>query len=136
MKNIDKVVFKIGGLAHSDDRRALYELYNNLSLPCGRVFSAKQLKYLEMSDKEDIILGGHYHNYWEFFIMLNGEAQFTLKDIQSQDQKTFLLNKTRGGILIPPKVAHRVSIKAKSLLLGATEEIYLSPKENDIPYDF
>ena len=57
MKNIDKVIACIGGLAHGDDRRDLYELYNNITIGNGETFSAKQIKLARVKDQEENLLG-------------------------------------------------------------------------------
>ena len=131
---IEKLVIGLGGLAHSDDRRDLFALYNNFKIDNDKIFSTPQVKIAKIKDKEEIILGAHYHNYWEYFNMISGKAIFILEDINTKERREHELNETSGGILIPPKVAHKVIIEKNSILLGATEESYISPVHNDYPY--
>ncbi len=130
---IEGVVTEIGGLAHSDDRRDLYELFNGLEIE-GGTFSAQQIKLARIKDKQEILLGGHYHNYWEYFAMLSGEAKFVLEDISTKDRMEVVLDEKSGGLLIPPRIAHKAVCRKNSILIGATEESYISPEHNDKPY--
>jgi mannose-6-phosphate isomerase-like protein (cupin superfamily) len=129
---IEGVITEIGGLAHSDDRRDLHELFNGLKIE-GGTFSAQQIKLARVKNR-DVTLGGHYHNYHEFFAMLEGNAKFILEDIETKERREVEVSESSGGLLIPSLVAHKVEIGPGSVLLGATEEPYVNAEHNDKPY--
>lgn len=97
-------------------------------------FVARQVKFAIINKKEDVILGGHYHDYRELFYMLKGEATFHLKDIITEGEKNYNL-KEGTRLLILPKIAHKAEVKRGSILVGCTEKPYISPEVNDKKYD-
>ena len=126
---IKNVIFKKRPTDHEDDRRILLTAFNDDV----EGFVAKQVKFLVA--KKDSFLGGHYHNYKELFYLLDGEIKFILKDIKTGEIEKYDLS-PGYMLLVPKKVAHKLSIKNKSILVGCTEEPYISPKNNDIKHEF
>ncbi len=130
---IEKVITGIGGLVHSDERRDLYTLYNGIKID-GKKISAQQIKLAKIKNEKDVILGGHYHNYWEYFSMISGKAKFILEDIKTKKRRKVDLDEKSGGLLIPSYVAHKAEIEKNSILIGATEENYVNAEHNDKKY--
>ena len=123
------VIHESRGIDHEDHRRELFTAFNG---DLGD-FVARQVKFARI--KEDAVLGGHYHDYNELFYLLEGGGVFTLKDptkglIEDYD----MVKKDR--LFIPKGIAHKATIKAGSILVGCTEEPYVSPEHNDHKYDF
>lgn len=122
------------GPCHEDNRRAIIEVFNNVPNSDLSGFSAQQLKIAEIH--RDLPLGGHYHDYRELFYLLRGVAEFTVEDINTKQRLSFGLSKG-GRVLIPAEVAHRVDkIRSDSILIGCTEEPYISGEVNDKKYSF
>ena len=92
----------------------------------------KQVKVATAS--RDAELGGHFHEYGELFHLLEGEAEFELCHIETGEKNTHKL-KAGERLFIPPKTNHTVSIKKGSILVGCTEEEYISPEHNDKKLD-
>ena len=125
---IEGVVYEKREPDHVDQRRTLSSLFNG---DLG-TFVAKQIKFADV--KEDSVLGGHYHLYRELFCVLEGEIIFELEDIMSKEKRKCPL--TPGHrLLIPPNVAHRATAKGNTLLVGCTEEPYISSEHNDHKYN-
>ena len=96
-------------------------------------FCPQQTKFALM--KKDACLGGHYHLYEELYFMLRGQATFTLENIATKVQETRTL--TQGErLLIRQEIAYKAAVTEGSILVGCTEQKYVSPEQNDIPYDF
>ena len=127
--SIQGVIFESRGVDHDDHRRAILTVFN-ADL---RDFAAKQVKFAII--KEDTVLGGHYHNYDELFYLLEGESTFFLKDPTIKLIEEYKMVR-RDRLFIPHGIAHKVNIKADSILVGCTEEPYVSPKHNDHKYEF
>ncbi len=64
-----------------------------------------QVKWMEAKGKTTH-LGDHYHEYWEVYSIIEGEAIVTLEDIKTKQRKNFTLNRKSGSLLIPAEVAH------------------------------
>lgn len=125
---IEGVIFKSCGIGHEDDRRTLSTAFNG---DLGD-FVARQVKFAQMH--KDAVLGGHYHLYRELFYILKGEATFHLKDIKTGEREEYLL-RVNDQLLIPPYVAHKGFVKQDSILVGCTEEKYISSEHNDHKHD-
>jgi mannose-6-phosphate isomerase-like protein (cupin superfamily) len=114
------------GIDHEDNRRALFTAFNG-------EFSARQVKFVDLH--RDAVLGGHFHNYGELFYMLEGEGEFTLLDRDSGETETYKLER-HGSLIIPSRIPHKALVSKGSILVGATEEPYISASHNDHKYDF
>lgn len=126
---IQGVIYESRGVDHEDHRRVLMTVFNGDL----EDFVARQVKFVVL--KEDATLGGHYHNYDELFYLLEGEGTFTLKDSARELIEQY--DMTKGDrLFIPRRIAHKATIKADSVLMGCTEEPYLSPEHNDYKYEF
>lgn len=128
---IDGVIYEKRRVEHEDDRRTLLTAFNG---DLGD-FVAKQVKFSVMKKKSTLGQEGHYHDYRELFYMLEGEAVFELRDIKTGEIEEYYLN-TRTRLLIPAEVAHKVLVDEDSILVGCTEEPYISPEVNDHKFDF
>ncbi|HYD03355.1 MAG TPA: hypothetical protein VEC16_03585 [Alphaproteobacteria bacterium] len=112
-----------------NEKLSNYSPYNwDNILPEG--FNAKQAKFAFL--KDDFPLGGHYHKYNEFFFLINGEGNFYFKDTKTPDalQELHLLA-PESKLFVPAFVGHKAFLKKDSLLVGFTEEPYISPEHND-----
>ncbi|MBI3623521.1 cupin domain-containing protein [Candidatus Pacearchaeota archaeon] len=125
---IKNVIHQNRGIDHEDERRAILTAFNG---DLGG-FKAAQAKFYKIYQERP--LAGHYHTYVEVFYMLDGEATFTLKDIESNEEEEYVL-KSGEVLLIPPKVAHKVIVKKGSIMVGFTEEPFISTEVNDHKYD-
>lgn len=113
---------------HVDERRDLVAVFNG-------DFDAKQLKFATMN--KDAILWWHYHNYREWFTIINGKATFNFYDIHDDNAwvKTIELTPWKK-IVIPSQIAHEAFVQKWATLIWFTEEKYIDAATNDIPYDF
>ena len=126
---IEGVLYESRRVDHEDSRRALLTAFNG---DLGG-FVAKQVKFAVM--KQDAVLGGHFHDYNELFYLLEGEGTFTLKD--TARELTDQYNMIKGDrLFIPRRIAHKATLRAGSILVGCTEEPYVSPEQNDHKYEF
>lgn len=123
---ISGVIYETREIDHEDDRRSLFTAFNG-------GFEARQVKFAQMH--KDAVLGGHFHKYKELFYMLLGNAEFDLLDIKTQEDQHYKLN-TMDRLIIPPLVAHKGLVKKGSILVGCTEQPYVSPEHNDFRYEF
>jgi|SRR3989344_560764 len=126
--SIKGVIHQNRGIDHEDERRAILTAFNGDL----EGFKAVQAKFYRIYQERP--LAGHYHNYTEVFYMLEGEATFNLKDIESNEEEEYAL-KSGEVLLIPPKVAHKVIVKKGSIMAGFTEEPFISTEINDHKYD-
>ena len=127
---IDEVVLARAIVAHDDDRRTLYSVFNGEEF---HRFRGAALKWFEF--KKDCVVAKHYHEYAEIFCVVAGEDTFELVDVDTGERQTHCLR--RGDILlVPRRVAHRCHVKEKSIVIAANEVPYISPRHNDIAFDF
>ncbi len=112
-------------VSHEDERRRLTAIFNG-------EFIAKQIKLLNI--KKTSILGNHYHNYSELFYIYQGQAVFTLVDVDTKERKDITLNQG-DRLIISPRIAHKVKMEEGTLTIEATEQAYVSPEANDVRYE-
>lgn len=99
-------------------------------------FAAKQLKFIMPFD-QDVILGGHYHDYREAYSMLRGNCTFRLEDIGTKArEEVHLFTKEKSFLTISPQKAHLAKAEARSILVGFTAEAFqgadsATPYKND-----
>jgi len=110
--------------AHEDKRRSLSAMFNN-------DFTARQIKIIRV--KEDSILGNHYHNYRETFYVLEGEANYTVEDVDTRQRARVILRKG-DRMTIDPRIAHKALIRAGTIMIEGTEKPYISQDINDQRY--
>ncbi len=67
--------------------------------------------------------------------MWDGKAEFNLMDIETKERRSYTLD-TGDRLLIPAGVAHKVHAKGDSILVGLTEEAYVSAEHNDHNVEF
>ena len=97
-------------------------------------FTARQSKFLDL--KQNSFLGGpgHFHEYAEFYAVLNdgGEATFELKPVDDTAKKpaTFTLSQY-DTILVPRRVAHKAFGRKGTLLLGFSEQPFVSLEKSE-----
>lgn len=126
---INGVIYESRGIDHQDDRRDLMTVFNG---DLGD-FVAQQVKILEL--KKNSELGGHFHDYAELFYMLKGEGSFILQDPSTKIIEMY--NMVKGDRLFVPRgIAHKAEMKRDSILVGCSEQAYISPEKNDIKYEF
>jgi len=126
---IKGVIHKKRGVEHEDERRAILVAFNG---DLGD-FKATQAKIYKIYQEKP--LAGHYHKYSEVFYMLKGEAKFTLQDIETKESETYIL-KDMEVLLVPKRVAHKVVVKKDSMMVGFSEEPFVSNEFNDQKYEF
>lgn len=115
---IDGVICETCYDRHEDSRRLLTAVFNG-------DFTARQMKVLEV--KADAILGEHYHDYDEIFYLLRGQAIVEVENIETKDRGGYQLS-AGDRIFFPKKVAHRLWVKADSVLIGCTDQPYLEAR--------
>ena len=126
---IDEVVIDVRGIEHNDDRRTITTACNG-DLP----FNVVQVKFADVKDNT-VVLGGHYHNYWEAFYLKQGVAGYVLVDVDDPKKRLIGIMEAGSRLIIPPKVAHKVKLSPNAVLVGMTEKEYVSAEENDTPYE-
>lgn len=127
---------KIPGLACDKNVRAHTNASRSIQFVCvgeNPLFRAAQVKIADV--KLALPLGGHYHSYFEMFFINNGTGEFTVEDPSTRIREEYIVAKG-GRILIPPGIAHKVTLTPGAQLIGLTQEPYISPKHNDVPYAF
>jgi len=112
------------GIEHEDECRFLSAIFNG-------DFIAKQIKIIRI--KQDSLLGNHYHDYFETFFLLHGEAEYTFEDIFTKEKEKHHI-KAGDRITIKPKIAHKALLKAGTVMIEGTGEQYVSAEVNDHPY--
>lgn len=95
-------------------------------------FVAKQVKIARM--KVEALLGSHFHHHGEFFSVLKGNGVFGLEDLRTGKKET-CKRSWKESILVPAKCAHKVLLSEDAVLLGFTQEPYISPEHNDYPHN-
>ncbi|MBS3082041.1 hypothetical protein J4416_03880 [Candidatus Pacearchaeota archaeon] len=123
------VIYQKRGIEHKDERRTLLTAFNGDL----KGFKAAQVKFYLI--KQERQLAGCYHNYDVAFYILEGEAKFFLKDVETSETKEYILNDT-GVLLIPSKVAYKAIPKAGTKMVGFTEKPFVSTEVNDVKYEF
>jgi mannose-6-phosphate isomerase-like protein (cupin superfamily) len=112
---LDGVICEACRDRHEDGRRLLTAVFNG-------DFTARQVKVLEV--KADAVLGEHYHDYDEMFYLLKGQAVIEVENVETKDRGGYQLS-AGDRIFFPKKVAHRLWVKADSVLIGCTDQPYL-----------
>ena len=128
---LEKVMHEKREIVHEDYRRTIITAFNGEERFGGCKF--KQSKFLYVKS-QDVVLGGHYHEYAELYYLNRGEAHVTLEDVETRRREQIFMA-AHDVLFIPAKVAHKVWIQANSELVGYTEECYVSAEENDMPYE-
>jgi len=113
------------GNYHEDERRTLTSVFNG-DVPGFPV--AEQLKVALL--KENRTLGGHFHYYPELFAVYSGRAVFRLTHPETGAIEEFELIPGMR-LMIPPGIFHTADIEAGTVLLGLTQQRYISPEIND-----
>ncbi len=124
---INGVVFEDIPEGHEDHRRKLYAPFNS-DVPGFK--GAAQVKVAEVKRGENIVLGRHYHLYGELFFVLKGQVTFKLTALGDNETNEFVLVPGKR-LLVPLGVQHEGLAQADSILIGLTEEPYVSPEHND-----
>ena len=126
---MEKVIFQDRGIDHEDARRTLSTTFNGDF----EGFTARQTKVYRIH--QDAQLAGHFHKYRELLHVISGEINATLIDIKTREEEKYSLT-DNCSLLIPPYVAHKVFVKRGTIMIGCTEEPYVSPEVNDNRYEF
>jgi mannose-6-phosphate isomerase-like protein (cupin superfamily) len=100
--------------SHEDERRILTSIFNG-------DFVGKQAKVLEI--KKASTLGNHYHLFRELFFVLKGGGTYTFESVESGLQHVISV-KPGDRLIIAPKVAHKGELKAGTIMIEATEEVF------------
>ncbi len=103
-------------LAHHDDRRWLFVLFDG-------TYVARQARIAIA--KEACLLGGHYHNGAEFFVVLSGTAIFTVETVDPPHIREHYTLAGGDQLLVPPRVAHVAQVTDGTVLQTFTEESYV-----------
>jgi len=127
---INELVFDHRESDHVDDRRALLTIFN------GGDFLSRQVKLLDVF--MDAQLGGkkgHWHDYREMYFVQRGSALWVLEDTETRERRKIQMS-AGDRLIIPARVAHIVQlINAGSLMIGCTEQPYVSSAHNDRDYE-
>jgi len=126
---IEQVVLEARGIEHDDHRRTITTACNN-DLP----FDVKQVKIADVK-QNTVVLGGHYHDYWEAFYLKKGIASYVLVGVDNPKQKLIGTIAAGHRLILPPRVAHKFKLSPNAELIGMTEKEYVSAEENDHKYD-
>lgn len=93
-------------------------------------FTARQAKLALVKNRE-ATLGRHWHDYAELFFVIRGQATFHCVSVTKPGQETEQQLLETEKLLIPAHTAHMATVSPGTLLLGFTEQEYLSPEVND-----
>lgn len=116
---------------HVDHRRELWVAFNG-----DWGFTAAQVKILDSSGNlVDVVLGGHSHPYRELFFVLAGQAVFKLKDPDTGEIREYELVKG-SRLLITGNVPHQAIVNPDTILIGMTEEVFVSQEVSQRPAQF
>lgn len=118
----DAVMVSHPGIAHEDDRRSLLAIFNG-------DFVAQQVKIVQV--KKATVMGNHYHPYSELFYVLQGEATYYLKSVNTGEKRVVILRKG-DRLIIAPEIAHKAEMAEGTITIEATEQLYMSPEVNDV----
>ena len=110
---------------HEDERRSLRQIFNG-------DFIARQLLTLET--KVDCVLGGHYHEYEEIWYVLKGRLKYEFINIDTNKRQRLTLN-SGDKIRIPSRIYHKAYAKKGTIIVGVTEEEFVSDKKNNLKYN-
>ena len=110
---------------HEDERRILRQIFNSN-------FSARQLLTLET--KVDCVVGGHYHEYEEIWYVLTGKLEYKLINIDTKEKQNVILYKD-DKIRIPSRIYHEAYAEKGTIIIGVTEEEYVSDEKNNLKYN-
>jgi mannose-6-phosphate isomerase-like protein (cupin superfamily) len=128
---IPGVIHRKAKLAHEDDRRYLFSVFNGDLAN----FTAVQLKWFDF--KANAMVGKHYHDdYDEVFCIVRGGGLYELVYVDDPDQREKFIMKEGDMILVPRRVAHRARVRKGSIIIAANSEIYISPEASDFSFDF
>jgi oxalate decarboxylase/phosphoglucose isomerase-like protein (cupin superfamily) len=103
-------------LAHQDSRRWLFVLFDG-------TYVARQARIAVA--KEACLLGGHYHNGAELFVVLSGTAIFTVETVDPPHIREHYTLRGGDQLLVPPRVAHVAQVVDGTVLQTFTEESYV-----------
>lgn len=81
------------------------------------------------------VLDGHFHKYEEVYCILKGRAEFTLRDLKTQEEKSYTMTEGKR-LLISAGIAHKATIDGGSIFIHMAGETFISPKHNDNPFRF
>ena len=126
---LEQVIIEMRGIEHDDDRRTITTACNG-----DLHFDVKQIKFADVKNNT-VVLGGHYHEYWEAFYLKQGVAGYVLIDVDDPKKKLVGLMEAGYRLIIPPRVAHKVKLSPNAVLVGMTEKEYVSAEENDHKYE-
>ena len=110
---------------HEDERRSLRQIFNG-------DFIARQLLTLET--KTDCVLGGHYHEYEEIWYVFKGKLEYELTNIDTKKRQKVALF-AGDKIRIPSRIYHKAYAKKGTIIVGVTEEEFVSDKKNNLKYN-
>lgn len=127
---IKGVIHRRAKLAHEDDRRFLFSIFND---DLGD-FRAAQLKWFEF--KKDSWVGKHYHEFAEIFCIIEGSGVYELVNVDHPEQREIFRMRRGDLVLVPKRTAHRALVKKDSVIIAANSEPYISPEESDFSFDF
>lgn len=113
---------EVVGVGHRDERRTIYDLITDGDAGGGK--SLWNLAYFSPLNAGRSI-GGHYHEkMWETYLILSGEGDFLLTDIDSGEFESIQITKVPFRITVPPRHAHTLTAHSQmTLLIAATGEV-------------
>ena len=125
MSNIGKVVVSDSApLGKDDPRRTIYLAFDK---NCD--FQTAEEATI-IVPKLATVLGNHWHNFKELFVIVKGGATFYLEDIDDRMRTERIVLAPFQRIMIPPRVAHAFTISEGSIILAYLEK----PFEPPIPF--
>ncbi|MEK7602505.1 MAG: hypothetical protein AAB472_03405 [Patescibacteria group bacterium] len=115
-------IAELVAIGHQDGRRTIYDLITGGDAGGGEELS--NLAYFSPL-RAGMSIGRHYHEkMWETYLILSGQGQFSLIDIDSGESERIEITQVPFRITVPPRHAHTLLARTEmTLLIAATGEV-------------
>lgn len=117
------VVVRKANVVSDDDRRTIFEIMNG-------ELGIRNLKVLKVK-KGKQFLGNHWHPYSEVMFILQGSAQYKMKNLDTNEEEIFKLEE--GDIVFRTgRIIHAGYFDTDSIIIDGACETYVDSEFNDI----
>lgn len=112
---LEMVVYEPRCDIHTTPERDIATMFKNDIVE----FSPQHIRVVHL--KQDAVLGNHWRDYSELYAVV-GKALFVLEDIDTKEKKEYCLE-TGDRLLVPPRVALRVSAPASTVIIACSSDV-------------
>lgn len=117
------VIVRKAKLVSDDERRSIFEIMNG-------ELAIKNMKILKVKKGEQL-LGNHWHTYSEVMYMIDGYATYKMKNIDTKEEETFILEP--GDVVFRTgRIVHAGWFDEDSIIIDGACESYINADFNDI----